>query len=137
MRPDIQSIQKINISAEKLSLLVFRLLESTFTGATAGIKGVGGKKVVDDFLGYLNKDTEQVVKSKGMVAELLFQSLKQLPEALSVMVMRNWPLHMYWMLSFKQSISQMGHQLHTNLKNGPRSLVFSWNMHSLIVLEMI
>ncbi|MDM5213402.1 hypothetical protein QUF94_18555 [Peribacillus sp. NJ4] len=85
MRPDIQSIQKINISAEKLSLLVFRLLESTFKGATAVIKGVGGKKVVDDFLGYLNKDTEQVVKSKGMVAELLFQSLKQLPEALSVM----------------------------------------------------
>lgn len=31
MRPDIQSIQKINISAEKLSLLAFRLLESTFT----------------------------------------------------------------------------------------------------------
>ncbi|MGE7185183.1 hypothetical protein ACQKKK_14620 [Peribacillus sp. NPDC006672] len=82
MPTDIQSMQK-KISAEKLSPLAFHLLENTFTEteATAGKKAVGGKVEVNDLLGYLNMDREQVAESKGKTAELLFQSLKQLPEA--------------------------------------------------------
>lgn len=36
---------------------------------------------MNDLLGYLNMDREQVVESKGKAAKLLFQSLKQLSEA--------------------------------------------------------
>jgi hypothetical protein len=36
---------------------------------------------VNDLIGYLNKDTEQIAESKGKGAELLFQSLNKLPEA--------------------------------------------------------
>ncbi|MDV7763244.1 hypothetical protein [Peribacillus sp. CSMR9] len=80
MPTDIQSFQK-KISAEKLSPLAFRLLESAFAEATAGKKALGGNVEVNDLLGYLNMDREQVVESKGKAAKLLFQSLKQLSEA--------------------------------------------------------
>ncbi|MFE5428029.1 hypothetical protein [Peribacillus simplex] len=36
---------------------------------------------MNDLIGYLNMDTEQIEESKGKVAELLFQSLNKLPEA--------------------------------------------------------
>ncbi|WP_076366557.1 hypothetical protein [Peribacillus simplex] len=74
------SIQRKNIFAEKLSPLAFHLLQSAFTEATAK-KAIGGKKEVNDLIGYLNMDTEQIEESKGKVAELLFQSLNKLPEA--------------------------------------------------------
>lgn len=77
---DIHSIQRKNISAEKLSPHAFHLLQSAFTEATAK-KAIGGKKEVNDLIGYLNMDTEQIEESKGKVAELLFQSLNKLPEA--------------------------------------------------------
>ena len=77
---DIHSMQRKNISAEKLSPLAFHLLQSAFAEATAK-KAVGGKIEVNDLIGYLNMDTEQVAESKGKAAELLFQSLNKLPEA--------------------------------------------------------
>ncbi|MEY8189376.1 hypothetical protein AB4X15_06780 [Peribacillus simplex] len=77
---DLHSIQRKNISAEKLSPLVFHLLQSAFTEATAK-KAIGGKIEVNDLIGYLNTDTEQIEESKGKVAELLFQSLNKLSEA--------------------------------------------------------
>jgi hypothetical protein len=77
---DIHLIQRKNISAEKLSPHAFHLLQSAFTEATAK-KAIGGKKEVNDLIGYLNMDTEQIEESKGKVAELLFQSLNKLPEA--------------------------------------------------------
>lgn len=36
---------------------------------------------MNDLIGYLNKDTEQVAESKDKAAELLFQSLNKPPEA--------------------------------------------------------
>lgn len=78
---DVHSIQRKNISAEKLSPLAFHLLQSAFFEAAAK-KAVGGNIEVNDLIGYLNKNTEQVAESKGKVAELLFQSLNKLPEAL-------------------------------------------------------
>ncbi|MFJ8068764.1 hypothetical protein ACIQZD_07435 [Peribacillus sp. NPDC096447] len=77
---DIHSMPRKNITAEKLSSLAFHLLQSSFTEATAK-KAVGGKMEVNDLIGYLNKDTDQVAESKGKAAELLFQSLNGLPEA--------------------------------------------------------
>ncbi|MFS0763145.1 hypothetical protein [Peribacillus phoenicis] len=77
---DIHSMPRKNITAEKLSSLAFHLLQSSFTEATAN-KAVGGKMEVNDLIGYLNKDTDQVAESKGKAAELLFQSLNRLPEA--------------------------------------------------------
>lgn len=77
---DIQSIQRKNISAEKLSPLAFHLLQSAFTEATAK-KAISGKMGVNDLIGYLSMDTEQIDESEGKVAELLFQSLNKLPEA--------------------------------------------------------
>ena len=44
-------------------------------------KALGGNLEVNDLLGYLNMDREQVVESKGKAVKLLFQSLKQLSEA--------------------------------------------------------
>ncbi|CAH0182932.1 hypothetical protein SRABI133_01471 [Peribacillus simplex] len=77
---DIHSIQRKNISAEKLFPLAFQLLQSAFTEATAK-KEKDGKIEVNDLIGYLNMDTEQIEESKGKAAELLFQSLNKLPEA--------------------------------------------------------
>ncbi|MFJ7507996.1 hypothetical protein ACIQW7_00735 [Peribacillus simplex] len=77
---DVHSIQRKNISAEKLSPLALHLLQSAFIEAAAK-KAVGGKIEVNDLIGYLNKNTEQVAKAKGKAAELLFQSLNKLPEA--------------------------------------------------------
>ncbi|MFJ7929425.1 hypothetical protein [Peribacillus sp. NPDC096448] len=76
----IHSMQRKNISAEKLSPLAFHFLQNAFAEATAK-KAIGGKTEVNDLIGYLNKDTEQVDESRGKVAELLFRSLNKLPEA--------------------------------------------------------
>ncbi|MGE7682658.1 hypothetical protein [Peribacillus simplex] len=77
---DVHSIQRKNISAEKLSPLAFHLLQSAFFEAAAK-KAVGGNIEVNDLIGYLNKNTERVAESKGKAGELLFQSLNKLPEA--------------------------------------------------------
>lgn len=77
---DIHSMQRKNISAEKLIPLAFHLLQNAFAEAIA-TKAVGGKIEVNDLIGYLNKDTEQVAESKDKAAELLFQSLNKPPEA--------------------------------------------------------
>ncbi|MCM3672963.1 hypothetical protein M3699_03490 [Peribacillus simplex] len=61
---DIHSMQRKNISAEKLSPLAYHLLQRAFIEAAAK-NAVGRKIVVDDLIGYLNKDTEQVAESKG------------------------------------------------------------------------
>ncbi|MGG4198292.1 hypothetical protein [Peribacillus frigoritolerans] len=77
---DIHSMQRKNISAEKLTPLAFHLLQNAFAEAIA-TKAVGGKIEVNDLIGYLNMDTEQVAESKGKAAELLFKSLNEPPEA--------------------------------------------------------
>ncbi|MFJ9385003.1 hypothetical protein ACIROD_14835 [Peribacillus sp. NPDC101481] len=77
---DIHSMPRKNITAEKLSSHAFHLLQSSFTEATAK-KALGGNMEVNDLIGYLNKDTDQIAESKGKAAELLFQSLNRLPEA--------------------------------------------------------
>ncbi|MGG1486036.1 hypothetical protein ABEI56_18515 [Peribacillus castrilensis] len=77
---DIHSMQRKNISAEKLTPLAFHLLQNAFAEAIA-TKAVDGKIEVNDLIGYLNKDTEQVAESKGKAAELLFRSLNKPPEA--------------------------------------------------------
>ncbi|MFD6206746.1 hypothetical protein [Peribacillus sp. NPDC060253] len=84
MPTDIKPNQLKNISAEKISPLAVRLIESPFTEASARSKGLESNKEVNEILGYLNTDTEQVAEAKGKVAELLIQSLKRHPEALSV-----------------------------------------------------
>ncbi|MFE4893927.1 hypothetical protein [Peribacillus butanolivorans] len=80
----IKSIQQKNISTEELSALASRLLERTFAEASAGNRIAGAKIEVNDLIAHLNKDTEKVAESKGKVTELLIQSLKRRPEALSV-----------------------------------------------------
>jgi hypothetical protein len=77
---DIHSMHRKNISAEKLTPLAFHLLQNAFAEAIA-TKAVGGKIEVNDLIGYLNMDTEQVAESKGKAAELLFKSLNKHPEA--------------------------------------------------------
>ncbi|MEC0274223.1 hypothetical protein [Peribacillus frigoritolerans] len=77
---DIHSMHGKNISAEKLTPLAFHLLQNAFDEAIA-TKAVGGKIEVNDLIGYLNMDTEQVAESKGKAAELLFRSLNKPPEA--------------------------------------------------------
>ncbi len=77
---DIHSMQRKNISAEKLTPLAFHLLQNAFAEAIA-TKAVGGKIEVNDLIGYLNMDTEQVAESKGKAAELLFRSLNKPLEA--------------------------------------------------------
>ncbi|MGE7760681.1 hypothetical protein [Peribacillus sp. NPDC097895] len=84
MPTGIKPNQIKSISAEKISPLAIHLLESTFTEASAGNKALGSNKEVNEILDYLNTDTEQVTEAKGKVAELLIQSLKRSPEALSV-----------------------------------------------------
>ncbi|KRF68141.1 hypothetical protein ASG99_01265 [Bacillus sp. Soil768D1] len=81
---DIKSIQQKTISTEELSALASRLLERTFAEASAGNRIEGAKIEVNDLIAHLNKDTEKVTESKGKVTELLIQSLKRRPEALSV-----------------------------------------------------
>ncbi|MFF2586929.1 hypothetical protein [Peribacillus butanolivorans] len=81
---DIKSIQQKTISTEELSALASRLLERTFAEASAGNRIAGAKIEVNDLIAHLNKDTEKVTESKGKVTELLIQSLKRRPEALSV-----------------------------------------------------
>ncbi|MCM3165696.1 hypothetical protein [Peribacillus frigoritolerans] len=77
---DIHSMQRKNISAEKLTPLAFHLLQNAFAEAIA-TKAVDGKIEVNNLIGYLNKDTEQVAESKGKAAELLFRSLNKPSEA--------------------------------------------------------
>ncbi|MFJ7365451.1 hypothetical protein ACIQWQ_15240 [Peribacillus frigoritolerans] len=77
---DIHSMQRKNTSAEKLTPLAFQLLQNAFA-ETIATTAVGGKIEVNDLIGYLNKDTEQVAESKGKVAELLYQSFNKPPEA--------------------------------------------------------
>ncbi|WP_142953067.1 hypothetical protein [Peribacillus simplex] len=82
---DIHSMQRKNISAEKLTPLAFHLLQNAFAEAIA-TKAVDGKIEANDLIGYLNKDTEQVAESKGKAAELLFRSLNKPPEAQSTRI---------------------------------------------------
>ncbi|MFF5398071.1 hypothetical protein ACFY5J_08305 [Peribacillus butanolivorans] len=81
---DIKSIQQKTISTEELSALASRLLERTFAEASAGNRIAGAEIEVNDLIAHLNKDIEKVTESKGKVTELLIQSLKRRPEALSV-----------------------------------------------------
>ncbi|MGE7767704.1 hypothetical protein [Peribacillus sp. NPDC096540] len=81
---EIKSIQQKAISSEELSALASRLLERTFAEASAGNRIAGAEIEVNDLIAHLNKDTVKVTESKGKVTELLIQSLKQRPEALSV-----------------------------------------------------
>ncbi|MGG0283703.1 hypothetical protein ABEY41_00935 [Peribacillus butanolivorans] len=81
---DIKSIQQKTISTEELSAFASRLLERTFAEESAGNRIAGAKIDVNDLIAHLNKDTEKVTESKGKVTELLIQSLKRHPEALSV-----------------------------------------------------
>ncbi|MFB7637230.1 hypothetical protein [Peribacillus butanolivorans] len=81
---DIKSIQQKTISTEELSALASRLLERTFAEASAGNRIAGAEIEVNDLIAHLNKDTEKVTESKGKVTELLIQSLKRPPEAISV-----------------------------------------------------
>lgn len=77
---NIHTMPRKNIPAEKLSSLAFHLLQGSFIEATAK-KAVGEKMEVNDLIGYLNKDTDQIAGAKGKAAELLFQALNRLPEA--------------------------------------------------------
>ncbi|MBK5497583.1 hypothetical protein JFU50_01345 [Peribacillus sp. TH14] len=81
---DTKSIQQKTISTEELSALASRLLERTFAEASVGNRIAGAEIEVNDLIAHLNKDTEKVTESKGKVTELLIQSLKRRPEALSV-----------------------------------------------------
>ncbi|MFJ7751955.1 hypothetical protein ACQKGI_13535 [Peribacillus muralis] len=84
MTADDQLFLKKEISLEKISPLSLRLLEDVFTGATAGRKAIGANMAMDDLLGYLNGDKRQVVEAKGKAADMILQSLKQHPEALTI-----------------------------------------------------
>ncbi|MCK1992495.1 hypothetical protein GW626_07595 [Peribacillus muralis] len=80
---DFQQVPKKNISSVPIYPPSFRLLENAFAEATAGRKAVGANMAVKDLLAYLNGDEKQLVEAKGKAAEMILQSLKQHPEALT------------------------------------------------------
>ncbi|MDP1417948.1 hypothetical protein Q8G35_05945 [Peribacillus simplex] len=69
---------------------------------------------MNDLIGYLNKDKEQVAESKGKASELLFQSLNKLPEAQYARINEKLVLSHVLEAEFKKSISPMDLLLHTN-----------------------